>query len=274
MKASDISYRELLVNYASNRFCKPSEVNPIQLKQLELDVLHIAEVLNYRPVELSPAAPLGSCSVVAPANQNKVISALRGTEIVADATNMLALYMCEAIKSGTVSNVDAPLRLCTTHRHVRAQRFDMPGLLPHFQLFCMVTSGKDRGSYLFEKEAIVEHLQMYETLFNLFENLQMTVVLQRRGGYKDSSGLIGRLSEHIQLKNPLIKVMESAETNENAYYRGLQFTVIITVNGQENVIGDGGYVDWSQKLLGSKKERMLISAIGLERLLPVVRLIN
>lgn len=34
-------------------------------------------------------------------------------------------------------------------------------------------------------------------------------------------------------------------------------------------IGDGGFVDWTQKLLGNKKERCLISGIGLDRLLMI-----
>jgi hypothetical protein len=40
-----------------------------------------------------------------------------------------------------------------------------------------------------------------------------------------------------------------------------------TIHGREHHIGDGGFVDWTQQLLENKKERMLISAIGLDRLL-------
>jgi len=36
---------------------------------------------------------------------------------------------------------------------------------------------------------------------------------------------------------------------------------------KEFYIGDGGFVDWTQKKLGNKKERLLISAIGLDRLI-------
>lgn len=32
-------------------------------------------------------------------------------------------------------------------------------------------------------------------------------------------------------------------------------------------IGDGGFVDWISQILGNKKERCLISGIGLDRLL-------
>jgi hypothetical protein len=32
-------------------------------------------------------------------------------------------------------------------------------------------------------------------------------------------------------------------------------------------VGDGGFVDWTQQMTGTKKERCLISGIGLDRLL-------
>ncbi|MGG3470244.1 hypothetical protein ABES02_22505 [Neobacillus pocheonensis] len=54
---------------------------------------------------------------------------------------------------------------------------------------------------------------------------------------------------------------------DNHYYQGLQFTIKTTIQGKEHFIGDGGFVNWTQKLLGRKKERLLISAIGLDRLL-------
>lgn len=34
--------------------------------------------------------------------------------------------------------------------------------------------------------------------------------------------------------------------------------------GEEQEIADGGWVDWTQKLLENRKERLLISGVGLE----------
>jgi hypothetical protein len=34
--------------------------------------------------------PLGTCHVVAPVSQNRVVSTVRGTEVVSDSTNVLA----------------------------------------------------------------------------------------------------------------------------------------------------------------------------------------
>jgi hypothetical protein len=153
---------DLLKRYQANRFVHPASVDPILLKQLELDILRIASNHFITPVQLSPVAPLGSCSVVATVDQNKVLSAIRGTEVVSDATNLLALHISDLLKSRKKNNREDYFGFCTTHRHVRAQYFgNDPGMLPHFHLFCMVTSGIDTGSYHFEKHSFWEQVRVY-----------------------------------------------------------------------------------------------------------------
>jgi hypothetical protein len=257
---------ELLKRYQANRFVHPASIDPIQLKQLELDILKIASNHLATPVQLSPVAPLGSCSVVATVDQNKVLSAIRGTEVVSDATNLLALHISDLLKSRKKSNKEDYIRLCTTHRHVRTQYFSNdPGMLPHFHLFCMVTSGTDTGSYHFEKQTFWEHVRVYQDIFQSLFRSDIEVILSGRDGYKDSEGLLRRVAQHGERFSINVSIKEP--NLENQYYKGLQFTVITKINGEEHNIGDGGFVDWSQQLLGSKKERLIISAIGLDRLL-------
>lgn len=264
-KTNRSSASDLLKRYQANRFVHPATVDPIQLKQLELNVLKIASNHSVSPVQLSPAAPLGSCSVVATVDQNKVISATRGTEVVSDATNLLALHVCNLVKTSKASSRDDFIRLCTTHRHVRAQNFgNVPGMLPHFHLFCMVTSGMDKGSYRFEKQSFWEHIRVYQDIFQSLFDSDIKVILSARDGYKDTDGLLERIVKDGEQSPVQVSIMEP--NKQNKYYKGLQFTIIATINGREHNIGDGGFVDWSQQLLGNKKERLIISAIGLERL--------
>ncbi|WP_147381832.1 hypothetical protein [Paenibacillus nanensis] len=255
--------------YQSNRFVHPAVVNPIEMKRLEIDVLEIAEKHAYTPIQLSPVAPLGSCSIIAPADQNKIISALRGTEAVADATNLLALHICDLIKSSKASNEGDFLRFSTTHRHVRAQHFgDASGLFSHFHVFCMVTSGKDKGSYRFEKQAIWEHMHVYQEIFQSICNAEIEITLNtRRSGYKDPDGLIQRVMDDKGQSSVQVVASGSRDNEENQYYQGLQFNISVNIKGQSVRIGDGGFVDWPQQLLQNKKERMLISAIGLDMML-------
>jgi hypothetical protein len=138
-RARKSSASDLLKKYAENRFVHPATVNTLALKHLELDVLKVAGGRSFAPVQLSPVAPLGTCSAVATVDQNKIISAIRGTEVVSDATNVMALHICDLIKSSQMSNQEDFIRFCTTHRHVRAQQFDQgPGMFSHFHIFCMV----------------------------------------------------------------------------------------------------------------------------------------
>ncbi|MFC5447777.1 hypothetical protein [Paenibacillus aestuarii] len=267
-KTQAMTSGELLNSYACNRFVKPAAIHPIALKQLEIEMLQLAEASSYQAVQLAPVAPLGSCSVVGTVDQNKVLSALRGTEVVADATNALALHACDLIKCGQRPHREDSIRLCTTHRHLRAQQFSGPGMLPHFSLFCMITSGRDTGSYGFEKRTLVEHVRVYQAIFQALFQARMTVKFIRHGGYTDSEGLVQRLREHLQESLPNVGLTEQIEAGaHNDYYKGLQFHLIVELPSGRLTIGDGGFVDWSQQLLGNQKERMMISAIGIDRLM-------
>jgi hypothetical protein len=267
-KTRKSSPNDLLKRYRENRFVHPSKVETLKLKQLELDILRVAVNQGVTPLQLSPVAPLGCASVVGTVDQNKVISALRGTEVVSDATNLIALHIADMIKNVKSSREDY-IRFCTSHRHVRAQYFgDLPGMLTHFHLFCMVTSGVDQGSYDFETKSLWEHIEVYRIIFHSLFGSQIEVIISERGGYKDSTGLVSRMIEYgDSLKLPDLAISTGAPQTENQYYKGLQFTIKTVIKDREHYIGDGGFVDWTQKMLGAKKERLLISAIGLDRLL-------
>jgi len=268
IKAEEITPTESLKMYSANRFVKPANENPVELLELELEILKISEAFSFTPIMLSPVAPLGACSSVATANQNKVISALRGTEVLADATNSLALHICSLKKNKeykTAAGEDNKMRYCTLHRHVRAQFYNNPRSLPHFELFCMVTSGRDSGSYSFEKESLLEHFNVYRAIFKrsiYFDDLKFKLI--KVGGYPDSDGFFERMAEHVQDKlNGVISLDETPLRPGNQYYRGLQFKIYVHFEGRDFELADGGFVDWSQKFLENKKERMLISGMGL-----------
>jgi len=137
---------DILSRYSS-RFVKPSELNLIKVRQVEILMLEIAEASGFSPILLSPASPLGSCSVIAKVDQNNVISATRGLEFTADSTNMLAIYLANGIKNKTIDNTKSPVHLSATCRVTRGQMFKSNEFVPHFSMFTIVSSGKDTGSY-------------------------------------------------------------------------------------------------------------------------------
>jgi hypothetical protein len=262
-----ISPSELIQDYRQNRFVKPAGFDAVSYLKLELEMLTLAEHKDFKPVMLSPAGLFGSCSAMAAVSQNKVLSSLRGTEILADPTNMLALHIADKLLSREWTNTDEGIHLCAASRVARAQGIIKPGLFAHFGIYGMVSSGRDSGSYRCENGLLEKHIAFYDSFFRQHLNAQVSVILRRRKGFTDSAGFMERVGGHIQKTFPHIPLeMDSTET-DNAYYLGLNFKLMLTVSGQPMEIGDGGFVDWTQKLLNNKKERLLISAIGLDRLL-------
>jgi hypothetical protein len=251
---------DILSKYESNRFVKPSRLNPIKVKKVEILMLEMAEASGFLSVLLSPASPLGSCSVIAKVDQNNVISATRGLEFIADNTNMLAIYLASGIKNKTIDNTKSPVHLSAICRVTRGQMFRINSFVPHFSLFTLASSGKDTGSYCFEKDTITRHMQFYINYFGNKLGYRLKVTLNIRNGYTDKIGFIDRIHCHLCEIYPHTEFIVNREETDNSYYQGINFKI----NVEDIEIVDGGFVDWTQKLLGNKKERLLISGAGVD----------
>lgn len=69
---------ELVQQWERDGFTRPAPLDQRTFVALDQELLTAAA--GFEAVELSPLAPLGVCSAVALASQNKIVSALRGTE--------------------------------------------------------------------------------------------------------------------------------------------------------------------------------------------------
>jgi hypothetical protein len=259
---------ELLKLYRLNRFVKPADLPALELRESEVELLKIFADNSFTPIELSPVSILGSCAVVAPADQKKILSALRGTEVLADATNALALHISDLKQSKEWHSKSAneKVRFGTIQRHVRTQAITGKGFTPHFKIGCLVTSGVDVGSFLFEKEALFEHVAVMKAIFEGYYKVeQLSFRLICRKGYGDSIRLAQEIKTHLEHKYVKIgiAIIENPES-QIEYYKGIQYKVDITVKGTTYEIGDGGFTDWTQQLLENKKERFLITGFGFE----------
>lgn len=260
-----IAPHELLKAYARNRFTVPSGLKPSDYHLAEHRLLTLAEEASIQGVLLSPAAPIASCSAFGHVAQNNVVSALRGTEILSDPTNMLAVIIAEGLKRSEVDN-ETPLHFCTTARVLRAQKFpEIPGFFSHFGLFCIVSSGKDKGSYSCEKAMLAKHMAYYRQLLLHEPHAKLSVTLRKRGGYKDAGGFGDCMRETVQAELPGIPLAFDFEGEQNGYYKGINFKIHAEKNGKPVEIGDGGFVDWIQRMTGNRKERCLISCIAIDR---------
>jgi hypothetical protein len=125
LRADAVSPAALLQAYQRNRFVGPSPVPSAALRDTEMRVLRVVPAA-FDVLQLSPVVPLATNSAVAPVHQDTVISALRGVEVLADPTNALALEA--ACRRGALLREHPRsaevVRLATSQRVVRAQRFD------------------------------------------------------------------------------------------------------------------------------------------------------
>jgi len=255
---------ELLTQYCGNRLVQPAVADMIELQESVLASLRYLRDRGFHPVELSPLAALGTCSVVAAVSQDKVVSAVRNTEIVADATNVLALHVADLRKRGA----DELLRFSTVHRHVRTQPLTNARFSPHFVIGCMVTAGRDVGSFAFECEAMAKHLDdTIGLLRDVYGVKRFRLVLKKRGGYDERNPLIDRVEEYLGRRLEGLEIGIDPAPVESSYYKGVQFKLYMGDELWE--IADGGFVDWTQRLLGNRKERLLISGFGLELLVKM-----
>lgn len=265
-QAETITPPALLRQYGQNRFAGPGTVDAADYHRLETDLLELAGEQGIRSVLLSPSAPFGSCSAFGCVDQNNVVSAVRGTETLADPTNLLAIDLAQRLKSRQDDGT-AARHCCTTARVVRAQAFAGKRLSSHFGLFSMVSSGRDSGSYRCEQELLVKQLRYYKEVFFRLYRAELSVKLRKRNGYPDGEGFFERMTEVVRQELPQVPLSFDLEHPDNRYYQGINFKLYVRVQEETFEVGDGGFVDWIGQMTGNGKERCLISGIGIDRLL-------
>lgn len=267
-RAEGLDARAVLKNYARNRFAEPSALDPVQYRELEAMLLSLARGCGMEPVLLSPVAPLGSCAAFGCVNQNKIVSASRGLEALADPTNMLALVLAERRGTGQWP-ADARAHLCATARVTRAQPFAGKNSFAHFGVFCAVSGGRDAGSYGCETALLMDQLAFYREMLAKKYGAGLSVALRRRAGYKDADGFFDRMCALFEVRMPDVPIVRDEAPSDNGYYKGLNFKLYLRAGDERVEIGDGGFVDWLAQATGNRRERCLISGIGLDRLMAI-----
>jgi len=147
LRESDVTDR------AGRGLLAPSKIDARLLN--EFDRIAFETAAEFEAIELSPVAPLGLTRVLGGIDQNSVLTTIRNAEVLGDATVALALECSRRRKRDSTM-----VRLVSSHRTVRLQPFDIPGYVPHFRLFSMVSAGRDTGSHAFEIQQLGEHLRL------------------------------------------------------------------------------------------------------------------
>ena len=267
-RAQRLSPADVMRRYRADRFVAPAPISFAALRCAE-DALVSALPEGFDVLMLAPVLPLAAHSAVSTVDPRKVIATVRGSEVAADPTNALALEA--AVRRATALATDPrsseQIRLAASQRVARAQHFGGPGMLAHFQLFGLVTAGRDTGSRSFEREQLPEHLRFAVRALTAAGSQRTQIRLTcldeaARPDIEQAREDLGGL--------PGVEVLEDPQRSAGrGYYTGLCFKIFGEIAGQSVEIGDGGFVNWTQLLTGNRKERLLISGYGVERLAEV-----
>ena len=264
-RAGRLAAPDVPCRYDSDRFTAPGTVPFTRLRKAE-DALLSALPDTFERVTLSPVVPLGTHSVLGGVHQNKVVATIRASEVAADPTNGLALEAAVRRRRALAADPRSPLpvRLATVQRVTRAQPVGGPVSFAHFTLFALVTAGRDTGDLAFERAHAVEHLTFLVNALRAAGSRRTRVVLTTLVprftpvAAAVTAALTGR---------PGVEITHDPERQRaRDYYTGLCFMVCATLGAAEYEVSDGGFVDWTAALLGNRKERLLISGTGVDRL--------
>jgi hypothetical protein len=265
---------DVLADYKKNRFVRPSELAPTALVQWErIALAHLPQ--EFQAMALSPVCPLGTSSSMAGLDQNWVVSTARNTEVVSDSTNVLALECAvqrqELLRADPKSAV--PVHLAASHRLLRAQRFEGPGLVSHFSAFALCSAGRDLGNLQFELAAMRLQIGFFIQALQAFFGVGVPLQCLVSDFHPESRAALIEAELLSTLRARFEKVdclFDDQRSSGRGYYREVCFKIHATdASGKRYELADGGSVDWTQKLLSNKKERLIISGLGSERLVQM-----
>lgn len=263
-RAAGRSPHEVLAQYRRDRFVSPGLVD--LRTSLAIDAHMLEAARDFEAIELSPVTPLGTCTSVAVTTQNRVLSALRATEVVSDPTNVMALEIAARWKT-----VVRDQHLATSMRVVRAQPVPkLPGYSQHFRLFAMASGGLEQQDHAFTVATLVRHIK---TLLDGLHALE-------HHGYAFGPRRVtllatperARLAERV---GAALRVPVQHERLEQAYYSGgIRYMLWVTAregDGTEREVplGDGGTFDWLSTLMSNRRAVLVASGLGVQ-MVPIV----
>lgn len=245
--------------WLNDRLVQPCQVDQRTLNEIDRHLL--ANAADFAALELAPLAPLAACSAVALTSQNRIVSTARGSEVVADPTNVLALECAARLRAAPAAIV----KLATSHRCVRAQPVpDLPGFAPHFRMFCLATGGHERKDHAFVTEALLEHIRTHLAALDRLEQhgyhfpgrrLRLLATPAR-------AHLSQRIAAAIQADTTQ-EIPVTQQPLEHDYYDGLRFMIdASTPAGDPVPLIDGGAFDWLRTLVANDRMVFVASAMG------------
>jgi hypothetical protein len=259
-RARDRAPKHVLQQFERDAFCLPAAVD--QRLQLAIDTELLAAAMGFEALELSPVAPLGTCSRMALTSQHRVLTALRNTEVVSDPTNVLALECARRMRR----EPGRAIHLTTSQRVIRAQPVPkLPGYAQHFRIFVLASAGNESKDHGFSLDTLSLHIN---TMLAALERLE-------RHGYAFGARHVTLLA--TPKRAPLAdRIAERLTANvkrdalDHPYYSaGLRYQLWVTAqDGIQLPLVDGGAFEWLQTLTSNQRAVYVASGLGAQ-LIPL-----
>ncbi|MEV6596903.1 hypothetical protein AB0M36_08585 [Actinoplanes sp. NPDC051346] len=259
-RAATVKPADLMRRWREDRFVRPAACDPRAVAAVEARIWQLLPA-EFDGVELSPVVPLGTCSAVAPVSQNRIVATIRGSEVLSDASNALAVEAARRRVGGGEVHVAA------SHRNLRAQDFGA-GRSAHFRLFTLVSSARDGGSGATEARLLVLHLGFWQRVLaelvpGVASRLHVTVmdspVVRERFHDTVLPALTGAAAAVPVVEDP-------GRERGRGYYTNAALRITADDGTQVVELGDGGFTTWTGRLMNDAKERCLVSCLATERL--------
>lgn len=243
---------ELLAQVRQNRFVLPAAVDPIALREAEIRILRLARDAGFQPIEPSPVAALGSSAIYGRVSQDKVLTALRGCEVVSDSSSAMILQMTRRIVDDRLTGLDQ----VASQRNVRCSPLG-PGMYAHFQLVAVASVHRELHTDGLVA-LVLRHLRLQAAVYAHF-GLPMELVIRPKPTRR-------RLGEAVIAALGEFPHTIAGEAGSD-YYEGVQIKTYGTRGDARLELGDCGFVSWPRALSGDARLSGFISGLGLERLL-------
>ncbi|MCF4120984.1 hypothetical protein L1785_08320 [Antribacter sp. KLBMP9083] len=229
------------------------------------DAIALEAAVGYDAVLLSPVTPLGTTSVVSPTSQDRAVTTTRGTEVVSDPTNVLAIEAAGRLAIEPRAHV----RLTTVHQTLRPGPVQpVAGRTAHFRLFALAEAGRGEPEDGFEVHAVAEQLAVHlRTIHTAADRFGLQAGVPEAIVCVDEAH--ARLGDRVSARLTAMGLAVTREPLFSGYYGGLRVRVRVPdPAGNAPEIVDVGAFDWVAQLTHDRRHRFIASALGLQ-LLPL-----
>jgi hypothetical protein len=245
---------EVLDQYGRDAFCTPAPVDLRTAHAIDGELLAAAH--DFEALDLSPVAPLGTCSTVAPTSQHRVLSALRMTEVVSDPTNVMAMECARRLRA----NPNVPVHLATSQRVLRAQPFPKgQGFTQHFRMFALSSGGREEQGHAFTVRTVARHVHVMLDAFRRLSALGYAFGEPR----VDVLATPEREAVAEQIVHALAPIARRGALSHPYYSGGIRFQIWATPpDGDAIPLVDGGTFDWLGRLASNRRAVFVATGTG------------